>query len=474
MLPSFRLRTLLSALLALMLHAAAAQTGWQQLYTAAHTQSCAKALRQADGGFLLVGEELLKQTSTSQPAPRRVVLVRTDARGRQLWEQRVAVPGYPHVFVREASQNAQGELLLGLVNTPLYTGFGRPNLLVALTPRGPIRWTRDFSGSSRRLVGLAPDDSHQGFVVAVNDGGREAALLYLNADGSQRQQLPLDFGLPVVSSVINTVLPQPGGVLVGASGYSSLYSTTPTAKVIFVSDDGVRGAETVLPGSYTGPTLLLALGGNDFLAYDGHLHRIRLGVNAVQWSRDLITSDGGILSPEQWAASPTGEVLLSGFTVRNSHILTRYLMLINSRDGSVQPLEDNNAPAIAKLGESNAGQVASLLPGDAPGTFFMAGAVTEGIFLRLGRFAELELGATATLAAWPNPVTDADLLRVNSPFASANALYLYDLAGHQVLSWPAVTGGTAQLSLRGVKPGSYLLVGTNGQGKIGRMRIFKR
>ncbi|MCC3157392.1 T9SS type A sorting domain-containing protein [Hymenobacter sp. 15J16-1T3B] len=473
MLPSSALRILLSALCALLLRTAAAQPSWQQLYSGPRPQSCIKALRQPDGGFLLVGEELLKQASSSQPAPRRLLLVRTDARGRQLWEQRLDVPGFPHIFVRAASQNGRGDLLLGLVNSPLATDFGSPNLLVALTPRGPIRWTRDFSGSSRRIVDLAPDDSHQGFVVALSDRGMAASLLYLQADGTQRQLLPLDFGMPVVRSVINTLLPQPGGVLVGASGYTSLSATSAVAKVIFVSDDGVRGAETVLPGSYIGPTKLLALGGNDFLAYDGHLHRLSLGVSGVQWSRDLFTPDGNVLSPEQWAASPSGEVLLSGFTVRNSHIITHYLALLNP-NGTIQQLEASNQPAVTNLDATGRGSVASVLPGDAPGSFFLAGDVTEGLFLRLGSFAELELGAPTALAAWPNPVTDDELLTVTNSYATTHPLYLYDLSGHQVACWPAVAGGTAQLSLRGLRPGAYLLVGTNGQGKTGRMHLFKR
>lgn len=451
MLPSFRLRALLSLLLlALATHLATAQTGWQQIYSSKHPQWCNKALLQPDGGVLFVGYDMLKSSSATQPAPRRLLLLCTDAHGRKLWEQTQPLAGLPGFLLYDACQNAQGELLISLVSDfPLQGGL-YPNYLVQVKPNGPIRWTRDFRGTRRTVKALAPDDSNDGFVVGVNNyTGNDAALLYLNLDGTQRQLLPL-------TGDLGALLAQPGGTLVGAG-----------RKVFFMSYDWVRGAETTLP-SGSNASMLLDLGNNSFLVYSGQTHRFTLGSDVLQWSRSIYTGEGTLV-PQSWAYQPASkEVLIKGFAMRSSHTSSTCLALLDAGDGT----DLRNAKKLADDGPG--GTVASVLPGPAPGTFLMAGYVPGGLFLQLGPYGELQMAKPSPLTAWPNPIANGQLLLVSNAFALANPLYLYDLSGHLLRSWPAAPTGPAAISLQGVPPGTYLLVGTDGQGKTGRTRIYHR
>lgn len=256
-------------------------------------------------------------------------------------------------------------------------------------------------------------------------------------------------------------------------------STNRNPRLVFVSDMGVRGAESQLLNAQDVTVRLLDLYDNGVLTYGQQYNRLVLGNSLPTWSQQLSTTTG-YLAPMAWAANTVGDVLISGFASQDSHTVFPYLALINASTGQLRTLPDGQ-PALRRLeGRFLAGvagqtpPVVSIFPGDAPDTHYIVGNTSEGIFLSTGTFAELDPNASAQLQVAPNPVADHDLLQVNSPFAAANPLHLYDLSGHLLRSWPAVTGGTGQLSLRGVRPGLYLLVGTNGQGRTDRVRLLKR
>lgn len=471
MLPSRSLRLLLSAALLLTLQLATAQGSWQQLYTGPLPLSCKKAFRQPDGGFLLVGEESLSGAG----AGRRLYLLRTDARGRQQWEQRLTPPGGSDFKLLTACQNQQGELLLGLARGTYEVSV---NYLLQLTPHGPIRWGRDMSTGG--LVEIVADDAHQGFVVARNAlPGLGAELLFLNPDGSQRLRVPIGPGAPTAFTTVSAMIAQPGGVLVATNSNSlTSPSTNRSPRLVFISDMGVRGAESQLLNAQDVTVRLLDLYDNGFLTYGQQYNRLVLGNSLPTWTQQLNTNNG-YLVPMAWAANTVGDVLISGFASNDSHTVFPYLALISAANGQLRTLPDGQ-PALRRLeGRFLAGvagqtpPVVSIFPGDTPDTHYIVGNTAEGIFLSTGTFAELDPNASAQLQAAPNPVADHELLQVNSPFATANPLYIYDLSGHLLRSWPAVAGGLAQLSLRGLRPGLYLLVGTNGQGKTSRVRLLK-
>jgi hypothetical protein len=482
MLPFFSRRALLSVALLLVLRLAAAQTGWQQLYTGPLPLSCAKALRQADGGFLLIGTEMLSRSGSSSLTSRRLYLLRTDAQGHQQWERRLTVPGLDKFLVLDAAQTAQGELLLGLaVFEPQVIG-SRINYLAQVSPQGQLRWTRDFVGTSTWIPGLAADKAHDGFVVPRNSL-TGAELLYLSLNGQQRLQVPVAPLAPAFRTSIDAVLARGEGVVLATNSYSN----APTggmpareARLVQVSDMGVRGAETLQPDPLEYIVRMLPLDDNSFLTYGTTYHRVTLGNNGLVWTRQVETGKG-MLTPSAWAANAAGDVLVYGFASQNSHTTTRHLGLLDANTGQVRTLPPNGLPAMRQLGSQipagvapSAPTIASLFPGDAPNAYFVAGTLPNGVFLASGSFEELDLNATDQLQAWPNPISGNELLQVGSTFAAAHPLYLYDLQGHQLMSWPAVPGGAAQLSLRGLQPGVYVLVGTNGQGKTDRLRILKR
>jgi hypothetical protein len=461
MLPPPSLRFALGFLLALLLRPALAQTGWQQVYGRPDEQTCTVALRQPDGGFLLIGHV------SPAGADYRLALLRTDARGRKQWTRRLPVPGLPRFTVQGACQTDRGELLLDL-SAEYFPGAGG-HVLVQLGPQSPIRWTRSYAGSASKVADIAPDNTHGGFVVALNEA-MTARLLYLNPDGTDRLQVPFAVNVPSSRTIISRLFAYPGGALVSSMWYVVPNPQQQGGSLAVLTDDGVRGAESTLPEA---PRVVVPLGGADYVVTGAQAHRIRLGVAGAQWSQRLDTSQG-ILQGESGVADGLGHVLIYGFSMRNSHFGALQIAQLDAATGQFSHLEASGEPAINLLDVSSRANSAGVFLGDSPGSFIIAGAGQEGAFLSAGSFTELQLGTTAPIQAWPNPVSDADELLVSNTYAAAYPLALYDLSGHQMRSWPPISGGTARLSLQGLPAGIYTLVGTNGQGQISRIRIQKQ
>ncbi|WP_324676526.1 T9SS type A sorting domain-containing protein [Hymenobacter sp. GOD-10R] len=464
---------LLSIAFSLTLHTAFGQVEWQQLYGGKTDETCTSLLPQADGGYLLIG--------TDRQKGQKLYLIRTDARGRQLWNKHILPAGLPSFAPLYTFQDADGNALIACSDGGLTQ---RGNYYVTKVDQlGNVAdtWQINLGSSKRSLGGLTrrPDG---GFVAAAVDysvSGGQSILFYLDANGRKQREEPL-----VISAdrggLVHNLLAVPGGFLAAVSiqRLGGGVGEFPT-KLIFFSDQGERGAESELPkyGYQERVQSVLSLGGNDYLVMGDQVNRITIGSPTPQWTKVLSYSQQWV-HPQGAVPTPNGGFLFYGYSTVSSHVIRLHLVQTDANGNLLDGLPAGQVTSAKMLASGLSGGLAGLYAVPGTDTYVVAGyrqgQGDEDIFLSSGSFGQLKVATTTIMQAWPNPVSDTDLLNVSSMVALGDALELYNLQGKLVHAWPRTGSGDAQLSLQNVPPGIYMLVGINGSGKRSSIRINKR
>jgi uncharacterized repeat protein (TIGR01451 family) len=116
----------------------AAQSAWERTFGTSRTDE-PKALTQTiDGGFLLIG-----YTTEATTAKHDILLVKTDAEGRQQWTKTI---GKPNIFERAYAgiSNPDGTYLIAGVRYTDTLQTDAQAWIAKLSPRGDTLWTRSF------------------------------------------------------------------------------------------------------------------------------------------------------------------------------------------------------------------------------------------------------------------------------------------------------------------------------------------
>ncbi|RYU77879.1 T9SS type A sorting domain-containing protein [Hymenobacter persicinus] len=483
--PAILLRRAVLALVLLLGYPAAAQPTWQRLFGTTGHETSSRILPLHDGGYLLLGSHAATDETYNE-----LYLVRTDARGSLLWTRRHRLPACTDVRPGAACENAAGQVLLTTVTTQpddhhLTYSTG---VLLLLQPDGSIAWSRRTDpvrglGQGYAGVALAADGS---FWVGYNDTAG-SALLRLSAGGQELQRLPFVIPraatpayLPFVNGSIANLFRLPSGLYVYAG-----------ARLVQLSEQGVRGPETELPPlvarnneSNYAVTDVVALPCDEVLVVsEGQLDKVQLGSSAVRWTRTR--SQGTLMvSPAHAAGLPDGHLLVFGTTYFNSHVVRLVLTQLDSDGrqlyGPPSPGSSAPQPLQQLLGEALSAAPAGLVVHPATGQVVVGGVLRdfhtpEEIFLSAGSFASLAPPTLAPLTAWPNPVTGLEPLTVPALFAQLGQLELHNLQGQLVRRWPTPTDqGDARLPMQDVPQGLYILTGRQANGAPSRVRITKQ
>ncbi|UYZ63353.1 T9SS type A sorting domain-containing protein [Hymenobacter weizhouensis] len=478
MLKNLLLYALTYGLLLISSKTAIAQPTWQRLYGGGGRETCSQLVHLKGGGYLLIGSRAAQNEKYEE-----LYLVRTDEQGNQLWTRNHSIPDSDQIFPTAASENGAGQVLVSATITLGSTTSGTQTstgLLLLLQPDGSVAWSKRTPASGRLTpgyVGGALDDAGN-FWVGINEASG-AALLRLDATGREMQRVAVPNG-PVYK-----LFRLPSGLYAHTSG-----------RLISVSDQGVLGSETTLPvnvyvnqtNSYV--TDVVPLAGDDVLIVsDGQLDKIKLSSSTVYWTR--ARSQGNLLLNPSWGARlPNGNLLVYGIESVSSHTFRPTIAHLDAEGNQLYtpPAGPGGGPVPVRhiIGSSISAAAAGLFVNAATGQVVAGGFLRDmdanaaEVFLNAYSFAGLGIVTSTArvkaepLKAWPNPLSDKDILTVPALPSPLHQVTLYTLQGHLLRRWSELKGNRdIRLSLQGIPAGMYVLIGQQANGKQSALRILK-
>lgn len=406
----------------------------------------------------------------------KLYLVRVNNQGDTLWTRTHKVSNFDAVTVQGVCENAAGQVLVLAGGGNTATSVGNEAILLLLNVQGDTIWTRKVAG---------PLNNYYDSVVLGNDGNfvLTATLntypqwLKINAAGQIVAQTNINYDSSEIGYVTAVIKDN-----TGLGGYWLLNvkaGTNPGRKMLHLTEAGIVDQTKYLAGE--GPFRSINpfpqggyLAAN---ATNGKLIRFSSTLDTV-WTKQLrYTHPNGLISgyASAYQVQPLADgnlVVAGSFYYQSGNRV--YLSKISPAG---QVLRDT---VLFRLGGDEWLRGLAVEPGTS--NYVFSGYATQGprggSDLLLGIHANWRTLTTRsaarsqpalTLEAWPNPLGAHHELHLRAAQPLSGLLVLHDALGRIVRTWPA-TRSAAQaegqvLSLAGVPPGVYLLIGTAPDGR---------